>query len=85
MTQFPFKGHNQQEIEDFPANKQKVITEMQQLDLTKENTELRHKSITDTMIQNNPFVFAMNQAKLKDMQRKNEAEFGPNDGVLRIL
>lgn len=31
---------------------------------------MRHPDITDEMIKRNPFVFALNQAKIKDMKRE---------------
>ena len=82
VTQFPFKGHNQQHIEDIPANKQEVITEMQNMDFT-QNKEHRHEEITDDMMMSNPFVFALSQAKLLDIRRQNKLEYGDEE-VLRI-
>ena len=33
---------------------------------------MRHPKITDEVMKRNPFVFALNQAKLKDMNRENQ-------------
>jgi len=56
---------------------------MQNMDLT-QNKEHRHEEITDDMMMSNPFVFALNQAKLLDIRRKNKLEYGSDEEVLRI-
>ena len=83
VSQFPFRGHDQWTIDDGPANKQEVIKEM--LSLTSNDllqghlssqtasgqpdTSHRHADITDEIIEQNPFLFAMNQAKLNDIHK----------------
>jgi len=95
VTQFPFRGHEQTVINDEPPNKQKVINEMKQatindlqsdLPQAEDNRALRHEDITDELILQNPFIFAMNRSKLNDIQRETRPlqNTDGHDNVLRL-
>lgn len=43
--------------------------------------QMRHPKITDDMIKRNPFVFALNQAKLKDMHRESQQSSAPGSSA----
>ena len=47
---------------------------------------MRHTEITDDIIEQNPFLFAMNQAKMNEIHKENAGQDGwwQKDKVLRI-
>ena len=53
------------------------------MDHPMEFKQLRHEEITEEMILANPFVFALNQAKMNSTIENNESEFG-KENMLRF-
>ena len=90
VSQFPFRGHEQLQIHDKPQDKMNVIIELQKNQASGEvlqddaDRKLRHEDITDEMILQNQFVFALSQAKIRDIQRENKENFGDENGQLRL-
>jgi hypothetical protein len=46
--------------------------------------KVRHEDITDEMILQNQFVFALSQAKMRDIQQENKVAFGDADEQMRL-
>ena len=62
VTQFPFRGHDSQVIEDVPPNKQAVLSRIATPVTAPE--ELMHPDLTAEIMKQNPLVFGMYQAKI---------------------
>ena len=86
VSQFPFKGHEKLSVKDTPPDKMNVIIELKKNQATGEvmqdeaDRKVRHEDITDEMILQNQFVFALSQAKLRDIKEENRVAFGDKDG-----
>ncbi|CDW78489.1 UNKNOWN [Stylonychia lemnae] len=87
-SQFPFQGlsdkmtinskpQNQEEFLRMLLSSQSTITQLNQSSVdqnTKQNQQLPQQTLTDKLIQDNPFVFLMNKMKVEQMMISTENE-----------
>lgn len=65
----------------FELQKNQATGEVQQ---DEADRKLRHEDITDEIILQNQFVFALSQAKLRDIKHENKEIFGDDNEQMRL-